>query len=446
MRWRIYPLVLVFVALAHFNRVSISVAGAEQIIRPGFVSATEMGFVYSAFLLTYTLCMIPGGLFIDHFGPRAAWIIVGFASAAGAALTGLTGLVFAAPLPLLAGLLVVRSLMGACNAPLHPSGARLVANWVPPGGAALANGLINGSACAGIAVTPFLFGKLMDFFGWPGAFLAGGAVTVLVALVWSFTASNAPPTSAILDKWPAKATPSHLPSDQIAPPPGIAKAEQHREAGALSLPAGGFLPLLRDTSLLCLTGSYAMLGYFEYLFFYWAQYYFERMLALSKETGRLYTGLLIVAMGVGMGVGGRISDRAVAGLGSRAGLAVVPVAGLLLAAVATACGAFAVQPILILTCFAVAMAAAGLGEGSYWTAAVRIGGARGGTAAAVLNTGGNAGGLLAPIVTPYVSQWLGWQAGLGVAGIVCVAGALLWWGVTPAHYLRELPMDTEEDG
>src|SRR5262249_40402119 len=76
MRWRIVPLVLVFVAFAHFNRVSISVAGAEQIIRPGFVSETEMGFVYSAFLLTYTLFMIPGGWFIDRFGPRAAWMIV----------------------------------------------------------------------------------------------------------------------------------------------------------------------------------------------------------------------------------------------------------------------------------------------------------------------------------------------------------------------------------
>jgi hypothetical protein len=60
-RWRIVPLLMVFVALAHFNRVSIAVAGAEQIIRPGFITETEMGVVYSSFLLLYTIFMIPGG-------------------------------------------------------------------------------------------------------------------------------------------------------------------------------------------------------------------------------------------------------------------------------------------------------------------------------------------------------------------------------------------------
>jgi MFS family permease len=333
--------------------------------------------------------------------------------------------------------------MGTANSPLHPAGARLVANWVPPGGAALANGLINGAACAGIAATPFLFGLLIDALDWPGAFLAAGGLTLPVALLWSFTASNYPPEQTPPEKWADKA-PSRPSGDQITRPPGVALPEPWVALEPLALPpAGGFLPLLRNTSLLCLTFSYGMLGYFEYLFFYWAQYYFERVLALSKATGRLYTGLLVVAMGAGMVVGGRLSDRMAARLGMRAGLAVVPVVGLLLAAAATACGAFSTIPVLILAWFAVAMAAAGLGEGSYWTAAVRIGGERGGTAAAILNTGGNAGGLLAPVVTPYISQWLGWQAGLGVAGVLCVAGAVLWWGVTPAHYRSERARNAE---
>jgi len=97
MRWRMLSLMTLFVALAHFNRVSITVAGAEHIIRPGFISATQMGLVYSAFLLLYTLCMIPGGWFIDRHGPRAGWVIVGFGSATGALLTGLTGLALTTP-------------------------------------------------------------------------------------------------------------------------------------------------------------------------------------------------------------------------------------------------------------------------------------------------------------------------------------------------------------
>jgi len=34
------------------------------------ISPTQMGVVYSTFLLVYSLCMIPGGLFIDRFGAR----------------------------------------------------------------------------------------------------------------------------------------------------------------------------------------------------------------------------------------------------------------------------------------------------------------------------------------------------------------------------------------
>jgi len=87
------------------------------------------------------------------------------------------------------------------------------------------------------------------------------------------------------------------------------------------------------------------------------------------------------------------------------------------------------------------MAAVGSGKGSFWTAAVRIGGARGGTAAAILNTGGNAVGLLAPVVTPAIAEHFGWQAGLVLASVVCVGGAALWWGVTAAGLSHSPPYE-----
>ena len=80
-RWRIVALLMLCVALGHFNRIGMSVAGTEQILKdhPGY--ETEMGLVYSAFLLTYTICMTPGGWFSDRFGIRAALMVVGFGSA-----------------------------------------------------------------------------------------------------------------------------------------------------------------------------------------------------------------------------------------------------------------------------------------------------------------------------------------------------------------------------
>jgi MFS family permease len=188
MRWRIVPLLMLFVALAHFTRLSISVAGAEQLIRPGLLDERQMGLVYTAFLLSYTAFMVPGGWLTDRFGPRAAWMAVGFGSAAGVALTGLTGLAFTGPGALLAGLIGIQAALGACNAPLHPSGARIVANWVPPHGVSLANGLIGIAACTGIALTYLVFGALIDRFGWPQAFLISSGVTL-----WSEWCGPLPP-------------------------------------------------------------------------------------------------------------------------------------------------------------------------------------------------------------------------------------------------------------
>src|SRR4029453_13350596 len=83
------------------------------------------------------------------------------------------------------------------------------------------------------------------------------------------------------------------------------------------------------------------------------------------------------------------------------------------------------------TCFAVAMAAVGACEGTFWTMAVELGGARGGFAAGILNTGGNAGGAVAPKLTPVLSKMFGWQAGFALAIVPCVIGALCWIGIDP---------------
>jgi predicted MFS family arabinose efflux permease len=189
--------------------------------------------------------------------------------------------------------------------------------------------------------------------------------------------------------------------------------------------------LLRSPSLWCLTISYGLVGYFQYLFFYWAQYYFETIQALPRETGRRYATLLSLAMGAGMVAGGWLSDRAAHRLGPRRGLALVPILGLLLATGAVFLGLTAPTSLATLACFLAAMAGAGMSEGSYWTASVRLGGPRAGAASAIMNTGGNLGGLLAPALTPIISSLLGWKAGLGVAGLVCLAGAALWPWIDP---------------
>ena len=51
----------------------------------------------------------------------------------------------------------------------------------------------------------------------------------------------------------------------------------------------------------------------------------------------------------------------------------------------------------------------------------------------MFNTGGNAGGLLAPIVTPMVGQSFGWGYAVGLGGVICLFGVVLWFWIDPAE-------------
>ena len=83
-------LLMLVVGFGHFNRISMSVAGTGKLIPEEGISETRMGMVYSGFLLCYTLAMLPGGWFIDRYGPRAALAVLCGGSMIFVALTGLT--------------------------------------------------------------------------------------------------------------------------------------------------------------------------------------------------------------------------------------------------------------------------------------------------------------------------------------------------------------------
>src|SRR5262249_34953775 len=143
------------------------------------LGTVEMGKVYSAFLLVYSICMIPGGLFIDRFGPRRSLMVVGFGSAIFGALTGMTGWFFINASGLWLGLMLVRGTMGMLSAPLHPAAARAVGNWFAPHQRSLANGLVTGAAIVGVATTYPGFGALVRKAGWETAFVVSAGATAL---------------------------------------------------------------------------------------------------------------------------------------------------------------------------------------------------------------------------------------------------------------------------
>jgi MFS family permease len=475
-RWRIVALLVAFSCLSWFLRVSISVAYNERIQDQLGITPTEMGYVYSAFLVVYMLCMTPGGWFIDRFGARTALVVMGFGLTLFGALTGLVGsgthLLAGVPgwlgVPMsAAGLalvlfLAVRSCMGAFATPVYPASAYAIARWLPFRRRGGANGLVQGAACVGIAATPLVFGTLIDWFDWPQAFLILAVVTGLLSLVWAAYATERPEqhpgvspaerhlieagepdrASPVLARAPLGPVDFNDVTDIKASETAFSPRQPpefppHREDGPepdrpeAGGPGGSWLGLLRNRSLVCLTLSYAAVGYFEYLFFFWMGYYFKDQLHLPDLQQRIYSGIPILAMAVGMALGGWVSDGLVRLYGYRRGRVLVPVVGLLAGAAFLGLGVLAKQPEWIVAWFSLALGAAGAVEAPTWTTALELGGRRGGTAAGICNTGGNAGGMIAPVVTPWVAARLGWPPAIALASLVCLLGAGLWLCVDP---------------
>ncbi len=412
-RWRMLALVMGFAMLGHFNRISMSVAGTERIMGDLRISETTMGWVYTTYLIVYTCAMTPGGWLIDRAGPRWALTIMGAGAALGVALTGGVGLLLPAG-ALLGGLLLARAVTGIANAPLHPGSARVVSLWIPGVLQSRANGMVTAAALVGISAAFPLFGAMIDRFGWPMAFLISGSATAVLALVWAVYARDRPALHSGVS------------------PTELALVTQ--DAGAATPPPGDAEPwwkLLKNRNLALLTGSYAAIGYVEYLFFYWMEHYFKDVLHLSTPMSRTYSMIASLAMAAGMAAGGWIADWCQARMGVRRGRPVVPVVGMLVGAVLVTLGASTGDPILVLVLFSLGLAAVGATEGPFWTTAIQLGGRHGGTSGAIFNTGGNIGGLLAPVITPLFSKVAGWQGSIFLAAVISVIGAALWRWLDP---------------
>lgn len=398
MPWRLAALLMAYSFVSWLNRVSMSVAGTERIIPDGVLSETQMGDIYSALVLTYTVFMLPGGWFTDRAGPRLALILMGLGSAVFAVMTGVVGQFLVPATGLYVGLLAARGLMGVFTAPIYPASAWVVSLEVPENRRAEANGLIMGAALLGIAAAPFAFGFLMDWLRWPVAFVVMGGITAALAVAWMV------------------ATPRRSLRELDVPTVTSADAgDKHRSP---------WWDLLGNRRLLFLTAAYVFIGYYENLFFFWSQYYFKDVVHYGKETSRVYSTVLYVAMALGMVTGGLLADRLSLATDSRRARLLVAVCGLLGGAVFLSVGLAVTHPYLVVASLSLALAAVGLCEGPLWAMAVESGGRRGGTAAGIFNTGGNFGGIFSPAITPRLAVAFGWTSAVAVSVGACLVGVV----------------------
>jgi sugar phosphate permease len=434
-RWRIVALLFGYSFMSWFNRLSLQVAYVEQIRREQGIAEHEIGAINSAFFLAYTVFMTPGGWLADRIGPKRALVMMGIGSGVFAGLTGLPGLLVLSAGQTLFALFVVRALMGVFTAPIYPASSRLIAQWIPFSQRAMVNGFLMGAALVGNAFCFHGFGALLDRMPWGQAFLITGSITVLVGILWTTYACDDPEQHPSVNQ----AEQAWIRHEKVPRAATSGVVEQVRTHDDHAHGRSSWLTLLRNRSLIFLTLSYAAVGYFEYMFYYWTQYYLVKIKGVGIEDSRSYATITALATAAGMGLGGVFSDWLQRRVGYRWGRALVPIGCLLAAAALLFASINAEQVGWIVLWLALANAAVGATEGPFWATAIELGGRRGATAAGILNTGGNAGGTPAPTLTPLISDAWGWQWGIGVGSIVCLAGVVFWFWIDPAERTEAEP-------
>jgi MFS family permease len=385
-RLTLYLLLFFLITINYADRIALSV-GAGPIAAEFNISPVGMGFLFSCFLWSYVLCLIPWGMITDRIGIRA---VGGIGIALWSAATVLTG--FAPGLTWLFG---ARLAMGAGEASAFPAAGRAVREWVPASEYGLASMLVISGGYAGPAIGSVLFGWFATSLGWRGGFVALGGIGflwLLASLLWF--------------RKPATSSP---------PPPTDSR------------PAG-LRALLASTTMWGLLLTQGACVYSHYLFLTWLPSYLQ----LTRHLTILKTGLfsaipfaatVICSLAIAM-----LSDRLLQGRDSHTGQRRLMVAGMMLVSTVVLLTPLVtnIWLILILVTVSLTGTSAATGLNAALLTDLLPSSSNAGTANSVLVVGGNTFGMLAPIVTGYVIASTGsYDAAWVISGALLIAGMII---------------------
>ncbi len=154
---------------------SVNAVVGPDLARDIGLSASELGFLTSAYLLAFALFQLPLGVLLDQYGPRR--VQTGLI-----ALAGLGSVLFAMAEDF-AMLTIARALIGLGFAGGLMSGFKAVVLWVPEPRRALANAIVMSFGALGIIVATQPIDLSVQAFGWRAVFFGLGGITFAVALM-----------------------------------------------------------------------------------------------------------------------------------------------------------------------------------------------------------------------------------------------------------------------
>ena len=413
-RFTLLRFALALSVITYLDRVAI--ASAATAIRSELgLSAVQMGWVFSAFTFAYAAFEIPSGWWGDVVGPRRvlARIVTwwsGFTMATGLAWNFVS-------------LITARLMFGVGEAGAFPNISRAFARWFPAREKGHAHGVVFMGTRLGGALAPPLIVMLMSIVGWRGAFFICGLFGVAWCAIWL--------------RWFRDDPSEH---------PGVNAEELSIIREGLEPRAQVRLPwsALLSRNLLAICMMYFCMAYTLYFNLTWLPTYLREARGFSVSQAGWIAGLILLTGALGSFLGGKLTDHLVKSrglrIGRRIGAVTLPLAALILVI-----AAYTENPLVASLLLALTLGIADLNVSSCWSMCHDVGGDSAGTVSGAMNTFGNIGGAISPLVVGYAVQWWSsWTVPFLVTAVVYVTGGLLTLLIDPTRRLGDPVVSSDQ--
>jgi len=412
-RWVIFGFLFLFTFAAYVQRTAVSVAAEPMMPQLG-LTQLQIGWLETAFLISYTALQFPGGLLGQFLGPRKMFTLFGLISVfATLAMPAFPSL--ARGTPLFCGLLGAQFTLGVAQAPLFAMLSGTLERWFPPQQWALTQGLTSCGIGLGGAAAPAMIASLMVVVGWRPALVAVALPVLLLLALWWHMGRDTPAQHS-------KVTKEEL--AELPPQAATTRAANPTWARVRAL--------LLDADLMGLTLSYFTMNLVFYLISFWSFLYLVQARHFSVLQGGFAASLPLLAGALGAGLGGIGASKLTARVGAKAGLRILPVVTLPAAGVLLLISVHAASAWAALAGLSLAFGFLEVNEGPFWAASMEIGRDDAVAAGAILNTGGNLGGIVATPLVAALSGGGDWTTPFVAGGACALASALIWLLIDPA--------------